>query len=786
MQSKKFETEVAGKKLIIETGKLANQTNASVTCQYGDTVVLATVVLASAPREGVSFFPLMVDYEEKMYAAGKIKGSRFIKRETKPSDEAILSARMIDRAIRPLFSKDIKNDIQVILTVLSVDTENDPDIPSFYATAAALAISDIPWEGPISAVRVGQINGEWVLNPSYEARDKSNLDLIIAGSGKKVIMLEAGGNEVSEKIVFEAIEFGSKHNGKILKFIEDIAKQIGQKKISIEEFKAEMEKSVESDQEKIEESKGLKSGQDEWETIAFDFLEKNISQYLFTGAKKSKKERRESVAEFSTQLEAYLLEKQIGKEKRKAAQSLVEGFVEQKVITAILREGKRVDGRQLDEIRPLSVEAGLLPRTHGSGLFNRGETQVLSIATLGAPGDEQVLDTMEESGKKHYMHHYNFPPFSVGEAAPLRGAGRREIGHGALAEKALEPVLPNKEEFPYTIRVVSEVLSSNGSSSMASVCGSSIALMDAGVPIKKPVAGIAMGLASCEDNKNEITEYKILTDLQDLEDGQGGMDFKIAGTADGITAIQLDTKTHGLKFEIIEATLKRAKTARQEILNAITKVIPAPRSDLSPYAPRITTLKVNPDKVRLIIGPGGKMINEIIDACSVDIDIEDDGLVLVTGIDAEKSQEAISWIKALTREVKAGEKFQGRITRIEDFGAFAELILPEEETRYGHTSKFEGLIHISRLAAHHVNRVEDVCQLGDIVGVEVTEIDDQGRINLKIQGVETRAFAPRGERFSGSRPPRRDHQIYRPRSENFRGGGGLRKDSGFRPDRNKK
>lgn len=786
MQPKKFETELAGKKLIIETGKLANQTNASVTCQYGDTVVLATVVLAPEPREGVSFFPLMVDFEEKMYAAGKIKGSRFIKRETRPSDEAILSARMIDRAIRPLFSSEIKNDIQVILTILSVDQENDPDIPSFYATAAALAISDIPWEGPISAVRVGQINGEWVLNPSYEAREKSTLDLVVAGTGKKVIMLEAGANEVDEKTVFDAIAFGSKHNAKILRFIEDIVKQIGKEKMSLEEFKEELEESIESDKEKMAEAKGQKSEQDEWEQFTFDFLEKNVDKYLFTGPKKSKKERKDSVKELSHRLEEYLLGKQIGKEKRKAALGLVEGFIEEKVIEAILKQNKRVDGRKLDEIRPLSVEVGLLPRTHGSGLFNRGETQILSVVTLGAPSDEQVLDTMEQDCKKRYMHHYNFPPFSVGETAPLRGAGRREIGHGALAEKALEPMLPPKEEFPYTIRVVSEVLGSNGSSSMGSVCGSTLALMDAGVPIRKPVAGIAMGLASVEDAKNDITDYKILTDLQDLEDGQGGMDFKVAGTADGITAIQLDTKTHGLTFEIVEQTLKRAREARLQILDAITKAILEPRRELSPYAPRITTLKVNPEKVRLIIGPGGKTINEIIDACGVDIDIEDDGLVMVTGTDAEKSREAVSWIKAIVREVKPGERFQAKITRIEDFGAFAELILPEAEAKYGHTPKFEGLIHISKLAPYHINRVEDVCKLGEILPVEIEEIDEQGRINLKIQGVNSRPARPRGERFAGSRPPRRESRF---RSSGFqrdnfrRDRGGFRRDGDGRRDR---
>ncbi|MBU4331668.1 polyribonucleotide nucleotidyltransferase [Patescibacteria group bacterium] len=791
MNSKKFETELAGKKLIIETGKLANQTNASVTCQYGDTVVLATVVLEDMPRDGVSFFPLMVDFEEKMYAAGKIKGSRFIKRETRPSDEAVLSARMIDRAIRPLFPQDIKNDIQVILSILSVDQENDPDIPSFYATAAALAISNIPWDGPVSAMRVGQIDGELVLNPTYEAREKSALDLVVAGFAQKVIMLEAGANEVDEKTIYEAIQLGSKHNGKILNFIEDIVKQVGKEKISIQEFKEDLEESIESDDEKFEESKGKKSEQDEWEKITFSFLEKNIDKYLFTGPKKSKKERKDAVGEMKSKLEEHLLEKQIGKEKRQAASGLLESFIEEKITEAIVKKSKRVDGRALDEIRALSSEAGLLPRTHGSGLFNRGETQVLSIVTLGSPGDEQVLDTMEQDCKKRYMHHYNFPPFSVGEVKPLRGASRRDIGHGALAEKALEPVLPLKQDFPYTIRVVSEVLGSNGSSSMGSVCGSTLALMDAGVPIKKPVAGIAMGLASIENNKNDITDYKIITDIQDLEDGKGGMDFKVASTADGITAIQLDTKTHGITFDIVQETLKRAKTACLEILKVIAKAIPEPRKELSQYAPKITTVKIDPEKIRIVIGPGGKMINEIIDACGVDIDIEDSGLVMITGIDPEKTKEAIAWVKALTRELKPGEKFQGKITRIEDFGAFVELILPEDEAK--HAPKFEGLIHISKLAPHRIDRVEDVVKFGEIVPVEVEEIDEKGRLNLKMQGVQAapaqrhQDFHPSSNnrgRFSTSSSP--GSRTARPRDNRFpRRNSNSRDFKAFRPDRNR-
>ena len=526
MSKQTFEMEFAGRKLTIETGELALQTNAACTVRYGDTVVMATAVMSKEPREGVSFLPLMVEYEEKMYAAGKIKGSRFIKRETKPADEAVLTARMIDRGFRPLFDQSIRRDIQVIVTVLSVDGENDADIPAIIAASTALHISDIPWGGPLAGIRIGQINGEWVINPTYLAREKSTMDLAVSVSMDKVLMVEASSNEVNEETTLAAFEFALKHGRDIIKFIEDIRKQVGKEKKVLKDEVVLAEQELDDNQKNaVEEIKKL---QNECREKALSMIDK----YLFNIAHGSKNERKEVLHTITDELEKYLLEKQVGKERRKKVMEFFEEFVDEQITNAILEKDKRIDGRKLDQIRDLSCRVGLLPRTHGTGLFNRGETQVLSIVTLGSPGDEQFLDSIETNGKKRYMHHYNFPPFSTGEAYPMRGTGRREIGHGALAEKALLPVLPSKEDFPYTIRVVSEVLGSNGSSSMGSTCGSTLALMDAGVPIKKPVAGIAIGLAS-----NKKGEYKILTDIQDFEDGEGGMDFKITGTRDGITAI---------------------------------------------------------------------------------------------------------------------------------------------------------------------------------------------------------------------------------------------------------
>lgn len=711
---KKFEIEWGGKSLIVETGKFAGQANGSCTVRYGDTVILGTAVMSSTIREGIDFFPLMVDYEEKLYAAGKIKGSRFIKREGRPTDEAILTARLIDRAIRPLFDERLRNDIQVVATTLSWDGENDPDIPAMIAASVALSVSDIPWSGPIGGIRIGQVEGEWVINPTYEARRSSSLDVIVAGTSEKVCMLEAGANEIPETVAAEAIAFGQKHLKQIVKLIETIREEVGKEKAAI----------AEEDPEAVAEKENLKNKVKE-------FIQREMAEKFFGGEKSTKASRQEALEKIESDLEAHLKQEGIGKDKRKDAMGFFYGLVEEEVSRAILEKGMRVDGRALTEIRSLGSEVSLLPRTHGSGYFTRGDTRVLSIVTLGAPGDEQTLDGMEVSGKKRFMHHYNFPPFSVGEAGPLRGPGRREIGHGALAERALVPVLPKTEDFPYTIRVVSEVLSSNGSSSMGSTCASTLALMDAGVPLREPVAGIAMGLAS--DKKGN---YKILTDLQDLEDSKGGMDFKIAGTRNGITAIQMDTKTSGLTFEMVEKTLTQGREARMEILGVMQQAIAEPRPELSPYAPRIVSFKINTDRIRDVIGPGGKIINEIIDNTGVQIDIANDGTVNICSANAAMLDKAVAWVKSLTQEAEVGEIYQGPVTRILDFGAFVE-IFPHKE----------GLVHISELAPYRVGQVTDVVNIGDVVKVKVIKVDEQGRVDLSIRRlIEGDKGGDRGER----------------------------------------
>ncbi|KKR04773.1 MAG: Polyribonucleotide nucleotidyltransferase [Parcubacteria group bacterium GW2011_GWC2_39_14] len=714
MQEKIFKTEYAGRKLTVKTGHLAAQANSSCTVQYGDTVILATTVMSKDARDGVSFFPLMVEYEEKMYAAGRIKGSRFIKREARPTDEAILVARMIDRGLRPLFNEAIRCDIQVILTVLSIDGENDPDVPAIIAASIALHISDIPWNGPLVGVRVGQINGEWVLNPTNAAREKSTLDIAFSASADKVIMVEAAANEVDEKTAYEAFAFGLKHAKPMIKFIEDIRKEVGKEKMKLELTEVECPENLDDNQKVNAEE--IAKLQEECKAKAIE----KLNEFLFNIPKGSKRARKDTLHQVYDMLEEYLLEKQVGKERRKKVMEFFEPFIDEQITTAILERDQRVDGRKLNQIRPLEANVGLLPRTHGTGLFDRGETQVLSVVTLGAPGDEQTLDGMETSGKKRYMHHYNFPPYSVGEASPMRGTGRREIGHGALAEKALVPVLPDKDKFPYTIRVVSEVLGSNGSSSMASTCGSTLALMDAGVPITKPVAGIAMGMAS-----NEKGDYKILTDIQDLEDGKGGMDFKIAGTCDGITAIQMDTKTLGISLEIIEKTLAQGKDARLEILDVITKAIPAPRAELSQYAPRIEILHINPEKIRDVIGPGGKMINKIIDETGVNIDIEQDGSVFITATEPAGMKKAVEWIQSLTKEAVVGDTYEGTVVKIMDFGAFVEIF-----------PGTDGMVHVSEITdKERVSDVNKYLKVGQVIKVKVMKIDDQGRINLSMKKV---------------------------------------------------
>ena len=710
MNEQTFSCDWLGRTLTIKTGKLARQADSAVTVQYGDTSVLATVVEAKEARENIDFFPLMVELEEKLYAAGIIKGSRWVKREGRPSDEAILTGRMIDRSIRPLFSADSKKDVQVMITVLSADGKNDYDIVSLVAASAALSIAGLNWSGPLAGVRVGRVESKYIFNPTYEERLISDMDLIVAGTAKKVVMIEAEGREITEADMLEAINIGQKNLQGAIDLIKEMQKKVTAKEkpavkklISAEELEAakEMEKVF---------------------NLAKDWLNKNIPVILFDKVHYTKGERKSAVAAIKEGLDQYLFDQNVERNKRTAAISqLVEEMVEAEVTRAILKDKKRVDGRKLDEIRNLSSEVSILPRIHGSGLFSRGETQILSVVTLGAPSMEQSLEGLEGVGTKRYMHHYNFAPFSVGEARTVRSLGRREIGHGALAEKALVPVLPTKEEFPYTVRVVSETLGSNGSSSMAATCGSTLSLMDAGVPIKKPVAGIAMGLASNED----MSEWEVLTDIQDLEDGRGGMDFKITGTADGITAIQLDTKTKGLTEEIIEKTINQSKKARLQVLEVMNKAIDKPRADLSPYAPRITSFNIDPERIREVIGTGGKVINEIIAATGVSIDIDDDGLVMVCGTDAAKVTEAVNWVKNIIRDFEVGEVFKGKVVRLMDFGAFIQL-----------TPNKDGMAHVSELAPYRVGRPADFVDIGDEVTVKIIEIDDMGRVNLTLNGLE--------------------------------------------------
>ncbi|MEA3249325.1 MAG: polyribonucleotide nucleotidyltransferase [Patescibacteria group bacterium] len=705
MEIRSFETQWGGKTLTIETGKLANQANAACTVRYGDSVILATATLSEKPREGINFFPLSVEYEEKLYAAGKIKGSRFIKREGRPTDDAVMTGRMIDRVIRPMFPDGVKNEVQVVIECLAADLENDTDILGMIGASCALAMSDIPWEGPIAGIRIGRIGGEWVINPTFEAKTKSDLDCVVAGYPDRVLMLECAGKETSEADMDEAIQFGQKHLKEVLDLINQVVEAVGMKKVNPNTLMG-------FDEGKEDEQYAKRM---EFIAKAESFLNENLKEVLFNAPKATKAERRETLGEVKKKLKKHLEEQGAEEGDIKAVMSKSGKMIDAVVSMAIIERDQRVDDRSLTDIRPLINEVGLLPRVHGTGLFSRGETQVLSIVTLGSPGDSQIIDGMDNDYKKYYMHHYNFPPFSVGETGRIGGASRRDIGHGGLAERALEPVLPDREDFPYTIRVVSEVFSSNGSSSQASACGSTLALMDAGVPIKRPVAGIAMGLASAEDGR-----YKILTDLQDLEDGNGGMDFKVAGTREGITTIQLDTKTKGLSKEIVTETLVQAKDARIRMIDAIEACIPEPRAELSPHAPRIETFSIDPERIRDVIGPGGKIINEIIDETGVSIDIENDGQVTICSSNGEAMKRAMDWVKDLTREIEAGEMFEnGKVVRLMDFGAFVELVPGQD-----------GMVHISELAPWHVNKVNDIVKIGDVIPVIVSEIDDMGRINL--------------------------------------------------------
>lgn len=732
-----FTTDIAGKKLIVKTGEVAGQANGSCTVQYGETTVLATAVMGDKEQEGMDYFPLMVEYEERFYAAGKIKGSRFIKRETRPPDEAILIGRLIDRSIRPLFDQDMRRSVQVILTVLSIDHENDPDIPALLGASIALHMSNIPWNGPIAGVRIGQVDGELVVNPTQTQRATSNLDLMICGMNKRVLMIEAGAQEIEADVMYKAMELGAEEFEKINKFIEEIREKTGKPKMVLV--------SPLSPEDIV--------AKEEVKKITEEVVKAEMPKYFFDHPLKMKEDRVGAKKKLIARLEEVFIEKNIGKDRRGKGFDYAMKLIYQEISQAILDRDQRIDGRKLDELREISCQVGVLPRVHGSAIFSRGETQVLSVVTLGGPGMEQYLDTMEDSSRKRYMHHYNFPPFCSGEAGPLRQTGRREVGHGALAEKGILPILPDKENFPYTLRLVSEVLSSNGSTSMAATCASVLSSMDAGIPIKKLVSGIAVGLAS-EEGDNGFKKYKIITDIQDLEDGPGGMDFKIIGTPTGITAIQMDTKTKGLTFDVIKETFQASANARVKILEKMTQVMPKPRENFSPYAPRVTMIKINPDKIRDVVGPGGKVINEIVAQTGSTIDIEQDGTIMVTSLNEESKNKAIEWIKNITHEVKAGEIFQGKITRIMDFGAFAEVVHGQE-----------GLIHVSEMANYRVEHPDDLVKVGDIVPVKVMEIDRQGRINLSMRALLEGGDQPRpADRDRSDRPrsgrPSNDRKRY--------------------------
>lgn len=686
---KKFSMELAGRTLTIETGRLAQLANGSALVRYGDTVILSTATASTAPREGIDFFPLSVDYEERLYAVGKIPGG-FIKREGKPSEKAILTSRVIDRPIRPLFPKDLRNDVAVVNMVLSVDQDNSPEIAAMIGASAALSISDIPFNGPIGGVIIGLVDGQVVINPDTAQREKSDMYVTLAGTSEKITMIEAGAKEVQDDVMFDAIVKGHQEIKKIADFIKNIADEVGKPKFEY--------KSAEVPAEIFDAVKDLAYESMRKAVLAVDKTVRDENIAVLT------EEVQEKLADTFPDSKA-LIDEAIYKLEKKTIREY------------ILEEGKRVDGRRLNEIRTMSAEVSLLPRTHGSGLFQRGQTQVLTTVTLGGIGEIQKLDGVDLEEEKRYMHHYNFPGYSVGEAKTSRGPGRREIGHGALAERALEPIIPDEVEFPYAIRLVSEVLMSNGSTSQGSVCGSTLALMDAGVPIKAPVAGISAGLVTDEQNPDRFITFM---DIQGIEDFFGDMDFKVAGTKKGITAIQMDIKIDGLSYEIISQAFDLTRKGRFQILDeVIAPVISEPRKSLSPYAPKMFTMNIDPDKIRDVIGPGGKTINKIIAETNVKIDIEDDGRVFVATSDEAAGKRALSIIEAIAKDVQPGQVFMGKVTRLMTFGAFVEFAPGKE-----------GLVHISKLDNKRVEKVEDIVKVGDDIMVKVIEIDKQGRINL--------------------------------------------------------
>ena len=684
-EHKIFTMDLAGRELSVEIGKIAELASGSAIIRYGETMVMVNVSKSAKPRDGIDFFPLSVDYEERLYSVGKIPGG-FLKREGKPSEKAILTSRLIDRPIRPLFPKGFRNDVQVVATVLSVDQDCTPDIVAMIGSSIALSISDIPFNGPTGSVLIGLVDGAFVVNPTAEQREKSSLHLVVSGTKDAIMMVEAGGEEIPDVLMLEAILFAHEEIKKVVAFIEEITAEVGKEKMEVVLFKPD----------------------EEVEKAVREFATDKMKEAVKTIEKLERMEKMDAVKaetfeKFEELLEDYGVD----------IEETLQAIIKEEVRKLIVHENVRPDNRGLEEIRPIWCDNGFIPRAHGSGLFTRGQTQVMSIATLGALGDVQILDGLDEEESKRYMHHYNFPAYSVGEARPSRGPGRREIGHGALAERALIPVLPSKEEFPYAIRVVSEVLSSNGSTSQGSVCGSTLSLLDAGVPLKDMVAGIAMGLIKHDD------KVAVLSDIQGMEDHLGDMDFKVAGTEKGITAIQMDIKIAGIDKEILAKALTQAKAGRIHILNEMRKTISAPKSELSKYAPKIITMNINPDKIRDVIGPGGKVITKIIEETGVKIDIEQTGEVFIAGIDADMIKLAQKKIHDIVAEAEVGQTYTGKVTRIMNFGAFVE-ILPGKE----------GLLHISHIAHERVSKVEDVLNIGDEVEVKVTEIDEKGRVNL--------------------------------------------------------
>ncbi|GGF10663.1 polyribonucleotide nucleotidyltransferase [Halobacillus andaensis] len=686
-----FSIEVSGRTFSVEVGELAKQASGAAMIKYGDTSVLSAATGSREPKD-LPFFPLTVNYEERLYAVGKIPGG-FIKREGRPSDKAVLASRLIDRPIRPLFPDGFRNDVQVISTVMSVDQDCSTEMAAMLGSSIALGISDIPFGGPIAGVVVGRVNGEFIINPTVKQQEESDIDLTVAGTKDAINMVEAGALEVSEEDMLEAIMLGHEEIKRLVAFQEEIIEAVGKEKMDVQLFDLDQE---------------LK-----------DKVEGEARQPLVAAIKtEEKKAREEAIDEAKKAIVESYEELEADEDTIKQVKSILDNIVKEEVRRLITKDKIRPDGRGVDEIRQLSSRVGILPRTHGSGLFTRGQTQALSICTLGALGDVQILDGLDLEESKRFMHHYNFPHYSVGETGPIRGPGRREIGHGALGERALEVVIPSEKAFPYTIRLVSEVLESNGSTSQASICASTLAMMDAGVPLKAPVAGIAMGLVKSGD------DYTILTDIQGMEDFLGDMDFKVAGTEKGITALQMDIKIEGLSRQILEEALEQAKNGRMEILNSMMATLPESRSELSQYAPKIMTMKINPDKIRDVIGPSGKQINQIIDDTGVKIDIEQDGTVFVSSTDAEMNKVAMKIIEDIVREVEAGEVYDGTVKRVEKFGAFVELFKGKE-----------GLVHISELAEERIGKVEDVVSVGDSIKVKVKEIDKQGRINLSRKAI---------------------------------------------------